>query len=148
MVSLIFEDGLFLLGLVSVRLKYSNSKVCMLAVPGPCRFYEEPATGEALVVPDVVVSLHVHGQLLRLHELLRTLGAGEVLNSGVPLLMGVPHLGGLKCPLTPTTSPTWEGSYIRVPHHVALQFMLVMAIPITRWTHVNTFSVVLVHFVR
>ena len=42
------------------------------AVPGARRLHEPPAAGQALVLPDPLVPLHVHRQLRLLGELLGT----------------------------------------------------------------------------
>ena len=68
----------------------------MPAVPCPCRLYIGPATGKALVVLDIVMSLHVNCQLMGLHELFLTLNAMVVLHSSVPFLVDVPVLDGLE----------------------------------------------------
>ena len=120
----------------------------MFTVPGPCRLDKGPATGEALVVLDVVMSLHVNSQSSRLHELLGTLGALVILHSCVQLLVNISCCCSYELFLTPTNIPTRKGPYVGVPKHVPLQSVLGSDILIASGTHMKTYIKVLVVFVR
>ena len=91
----------------------------MPAVPRPCRLHKGLATGYAGVVLDPVMSLHVDGQMLGLHELFGTESAVELLDAFVQPLVNVPDLGQGK-PFVTSLPSALKWSLSCMTHHVSL----------------------------